>query len=119
MKVRFTREATGDLHEISAYLRPRNARAAKSVRQAIRRSARVIGHFPEFGRAQAEDEVRKFVVPRYGYLIYYAINLSIEQSRSWRSDIRHASGPTATRDAAAKAKYPLIPPARRSSRAPE
>jgi plasmid stabilization system protein ParE len=36
----------------------------------------VIGNFPEFGRAQAEDEVRKFVVPRYGYLIYYSINLS-------------------------------------------
>jgi toxin ParE1/3/4 len=76
MKVRFTREATGDLHDISAYLRPRNPRAAKSVRQAIRRSAKVIGDFPEFGRAQAEDEVRKFVVSRYGYLIYYSINLS-------------------------------------------
>ncbi|MEA2859102.1 MAG: ParE toxin of type toxin-antitoxin system, parDE [Methylobacteriaceae bacterium] len=67
MKVAYSREAIGNLRDISAYIRSQNPAAAKSVRHAIRKSAATLGEFPGLGHKQLEADIRKLVVPRFGY----------------------------------------------------
>jgi plasmid stabilization system protein ParE len=43
MKVAYSREAIGNLRDISAYIRSQNPAAAKTVRHAIRKSAATLG----------------------------------------------------------------------------
>lgn len=73
MKLRFTPRAARDLTEIADYLRARNPSAALAVRSAILRSLRNLTLFPEIGRPQSVEGVRKLVTPRYRYLVYYIV----------------------------------------------
>ena len=73
MKVVYSPEAVRNLREISTYIRSRNPVAAEAVRHAIRKSADTLGQFPELGHRQLQAEIRKLVVPRFGYLIYYKL----------------------------------------------
>ncbi|GAC1335769.1 MAG: hypothetical protein NVSMB26_21060 [Beijerinckiaceae bacterium] len=81
MKVVFTPEAILNLRHISSYLRARNPVAAKAVRRAIRKSADTLGKFPELGRRQLNADVRKLVVPRYGYLMYFKVYADKDEVR--------------------------------------
>jgi plasmid stabilization system protein ParE len=81
MKVVFTAEAILNLSDIASYLRARNPVAAKAVRRAIRKSADTLGEFPELGRKQLNADIRKLVVPRFGYLIYFKVYAEIDEVR--------------------------------------
>lgn len=74
MKVRFTSRATQDLAAIGDYLRERNPRAAGKVRTAILRSLETLVMFPNMGRRQRVEGVRKIVTRRYPYLVYYTVD---------------------------------------------
>ena len=74
MKLRFTARATGDLAEIGDYLRARNPAGAVAVRDSILRSLQNLALFPEIGRPQNVEGVRKLVTPKYRYLIYFTID---------------------------------------------
>jgi plasmid stabilization system protein ParE len=76
MKLRFTAKATGDLAEIADYIRIESPRGAVCVRASILESLQLLADFPEIGRQQAIEGVRKHVARKYGYLIYYSINAS-------------------------------------------
>lgn len=95
MRIRFTRQAVGDLERIAAYLTAHNPRAAKRVRTAILASIAVLRRFPAAGRAQTTEGVRKLVARKYRYLIYYRVEddavaiLSIQhpaQEREYQDD---------------------------------
>ena len=73
MKLRLTRRAAADVEEIADYIKMRNPLAALRVRSAIESALENIAAFPEMGRRQDIEPVRKAVTPKYGYLIYYAI----------------------------------------------
>ena len=79
MKLRFTARATGDLAEIGDYLRARNPAGAVAVRDSILRSLQNLALFPEIGRPQNVEGVRKLVTPKYGYLAYYMIDEGAEE----------------------------------------
>ena len=79
MKLRFTPRATRDLAEIAEYLHTRNPSAVLAVRDAILRSLENLAIFPEIGRPQNVDGVRKLVTPRYGFLVYYMIDDRAEE----------------------------------------
>jgi addiction module RelE/StbE family toxin len=87
MKLRFTRQAVQDLEEIGAYLRLRNPMAATRVRAAILESLKDIADFPEIGRQQSVDGVRKYVTRGHPYLVYYSSDAEVVIVLS----VRHAA----------------------------
>lgn len=74
MKLRFTPRALANIVEISEYINERNPAAARRVRDSIYQSLQNLILFPHAGRRQKAEGVRKFVVPRYGYLVYYVVD---------------------------------------------
>jgi plasmid stabilization system protein ParE len=74
MKLRFTSRAARDLIEIAEYIRAENPAAAERVRGSILESLQLLSDFPEIGRRQTAEGVRKHVTRRYGYLIYYSVD---------------------------------------------
>ena len=71
MKLRFTRRAAQDLADIADYIRERNQQAALRVRAAILESLQNLVLFPQVGRQQNVEGVRKLVTRHYPYLVYY------------------------------------------------
>jgi toxin ParE1/3/4 len=79
MKLRFTPQAVAELSEIAAFIRAKNPSAALRVRAAILDSIRTLILFPDAGRRQATEGVRKFVARKYPYLIYYTVDDGAEE----------------------------------------
>jgi plasmid stabilization system protein ParE len=79
MKLRFTSRAIRDIAEIADYIRTRNPAAAARVRDSILDSLRTLMLFPNSGRAQALEGVRKLVTRRYRYLVYYVVDTSADE----------------------------------------
>jgi plasmid stabilization system protein ParE len=74
MKLRLTPQATQDLGDIADYVRARNPAVALDVRAAIVASCRLLAQFPNLGRRQTIEGVRKFVTRKYRYLVFYAVD---------------------------------------------
>jgi toxin ParE1/3/4 len=70
MRLRFTPRATRDLAEIAGYIHERSPDAALRVRSIILRSLEDLLLFPELGRRQTIQDVRKLVTRKYSYLVY-------------------------------------------------
>src|SRR5437763_8965496 len=79
MKLRFTPRAAQDLAAIADYIRGHNPAAAQQVRAAILHSLQNLILFPEVGRLQAVEGVRKLVTRKYPYLVYYTVDESGEE----------------------------------------
>jgi plasmid stabilization system protein ParE len=79
MKLRFTPRAAQDIGAIADYIRARNPRAARQVRAAILHSLQNLVLFPQVGRAQAAEGVRKLVTRKYPYLVYYRVDEAAEE----------------------------------------
>jgi plasmid stabilization system protein ParE len=79
MKLRFTPRATVNLIEIADYLHARNPAAARRVRAAIYDSLQNLILFPQVGRRQKTEGVRKFVTRKYAYLVYYTIDEAADE----------------------------------------
>jgi len=74
MKLRFTLRATQDLVDIAEYIRERNPDAALRVRAAILGSLQGLVLFPEAGRRQKLEGVRKLITRKYSYIAYYTLD---------------------------------------------
>jgi plasmid stabilization system protein ParE len=59
----------GECVAIADYLRERNPAVSGRVRAAIYASLQDLLLFPNAGRRQQTEGVRKFVTPKYGYLV--------------------------------------------------
>lgn len=79
MKLRFTFRAASDLVEIADYIRRENPHAALKVRASILQSLELLRQFPKSGRIQSTDDVRKLVVRRYPYLVYYRVSAATDE----------------------------------------
>ena len=79
MKLRFTPRAVSDIAAIADYIRERNPAAAERVRAAIIQSLQDLILFPQLGRAQTVEGVRKLVTRRYPYLVYYRVDEAAEE----------------------------------------
>jgi toxin ParE1/3/4 len=80
MIVRFSPRAARDLSDIADYIRSRNPSGAQRVRAAILTSVEILARFPDAGRLQSYKNVRKLVVRRYPYLIYYTVDFGRERT---------------------------------------
>ncbi len=79
MKIRFTPRAARDLADIGDYIRERNSEAALRVRASILESLQSLVLFPEAGRRQNVEGVRKLVTRRYSYVVYYTADETTEE----------------------------------------
>lgn len=79
MKLRFTRRAAQDLADIADYIHERNPGAALRVRAAILDSLKNLVLFPEVGRRQSAEGVRKLVTRKYSYLVYYSMDHVVDE----------------------------------------
>jgi len=79
MKLRFTPRATRDLIDIADYIYSQNPTAAVRVRWSILDSLELLVLFPEAGRRQSTEGVRKLVTRRYPNLIYYTVDFAVEE----------------------------------------
>lgn len=60
-------------------LKARSPSAAIKVRAAIYASLEQLLTFPELGRRQRTERVRKLVTRRYGYLVYYTVDAAHDE----------------------------------------
>ena len=88
MKVTYSPRAVADLRSIAAYLKPRSPQGAANVQAAIRRTVAQLEHFPGLGTPQKTQGVRKLVVRKYPYLVFYVVAHADEVSIV---TIQHAS----------------------------
>jgi toxin ParE1/3/4 len=79
MKLRFTPRAAQDLIDIADYIRAENPAAAQRVRDSILESLQLLSDFPDIGRRQTEIGVRKHVTRKYGYLVYYSVDVEMNE----------------------------------------
>jgi toxin ParE1/3/4 len=79
MKLRFTPRAMADLVEIADYIHASNPVASQRVRVVIYDSLQNLILFPHVGREQKVEGVRKFVTPKYLYLIYYTVDEAADE----------------------------------------
>ena len=79
MKLRLTPGAARDLADIGDYLSERSPGAALGIREAILQSLQNLSLFPELGRKQEEEGVRKIVTRRYSYRVYYMTDEATEE----------------------------------------
>jgi plasmid stabilization system protein ParE len=79
MKLRLTPRATQDLIDIADYIRTRNPAASIRVRSAILDSLQNLVLWPEIGRRQTVEGVRKIVTRKYPYLVYYTVDEAVEE----------------------------------------
>jgi toxin ParE1/3/4 len=80
MKLRFTRRATEDLAGIGNYTAEQNPAAAVRVRSAILDTLQLLVEYPQIGRAQTVEGVRKIVTRRYSYVIYYSVDADAHEA---------------------------------------
>ena len=73
MRLHFTPHAVRDLTELADYIRAENPAAAGRARDAIYQILRNLLLFPKVGRQQMTQGVRRVVVRKYPYLIYYTL----------------------------------------------
>jgi toxin ParE1/3/4 len=79
MKLRFTRRAAENITAAADYILARNPAAALQVRAAILESLQNLVLFPQVGRPQQTEGVRKFVTRKHAYLIYYMIDEAADE----------------------------------------
>lgn len=97
MKLRFTPQATEELAAIADYLRERHPVAAKHVCADILNAICNLSLFPELGRIQETENVRKLVTPAYAYMVYYRVDEAMEEVAVL--SIHHAARKREYRDA--------------------
>ena len=79
MRLRFTRRAIQDLTEIADFLGAHDPAAARRVQAAILRTVENVAWFPWSGRRQDVEGVRKSIVRRFPYMIFYPVDDAAEE----------------------------------------
>ena len=74
MKTYYTPRALADLGEIADYIRQSSPRSSAKVRDEILRTIGTLERFPYSGPRTAIEEVRRIVVRRYPYILYYVVD---------------------------------------------
>ncbi len=81
MKIIYSPRAVADLHAIADYLQPLNPHALQKVKATILDSIRHVAQFPNIGRRLNRKGVRRHLVPKYDYAIFYLHDESAEEIR--------------------------------------
>ena len=79
MNLRFTPRATQDLVDIADYIRSHSPAGARRVRSAILGSLQNLTLWPEIGRRQTTEGVRKLTTRKYPYFVYYTVDKSADE----------------------------------------
>lgn len=77
MKIVFAPLARDNLRDIQTYIAADNISAAARVASEIRRTIETLETYPLIGQAY-QDEVRRLIVTRYPYVVFYEIDRATE-----------------------------------------
>jgi toxin ParE1/3/4 len=69
--VRYTRRALRELAAILDYIEAESPQGAQNVKRRLQAVAQVLVEHPRIGRVTNEEDVRRFVVSPYPYVIFY------------------------------------------------
>jgi toxin ParE1/3/4 len=75
MKVRVTDDATEDLRRINAFISARDAAAAESVIDRIRRTLALLATLPRLGHAGIVHGTYEISIPRVPFLVVYRVDV--------------------------------------------
>ena len=81
MIIRYTDRAIADIEAIADYLVQRSPQGALNVSRAIDHAMGQLEQFPGLGRQQSTPGVRKLVVTKYSYLVFYIADVSADEVR--------------------------------------
>lgn len=87
MSVRYTREALGDLDQISSYLAEHNPAVAATFLNAIKSVVERLARFPRSAQVSEMPSIRAAPVLHYPYIVFY----TAEDSDIVIHYIRHAA----------------------------
>jgi plasmid stabilization system protein ParE len=73
MRIQYRAQALGDIDEIKSYLEQRSVSGAANVVRAIYAGIQLIAERPYASRQSNDPEIRVKALPRYSYIIFYAI----------------------------------------------
>ena len=73
MRVRWTKEALGQLRDARLYIAENHPKAAKRIAEALRESANQLGSHPRMGRPGRVEGTRELVISKTPYLLVYAV----------------------------------------------
>ena len=77
MKIVFAPLARDNIRAIQTYIAADNISAAARVASEIRRTIETLGTYPLIGQTY-EGAVRRLVVTRYPYVVFYEVNMPAE-----------------------------------------
>jgi toxin ParE1/3/4 len=75
MKVRVTDDASEDLRHIKAFISARDAAAAESVIDRIRRTLALLSTLPRLGHAGSVQGTYEISIPRVPFLVVYRVDV--------------------------------------------
>ena len=73
MRLKYTQQAIADLASIANYHERLNPQVLPRIRSDIEAKIELIKAYPEAGRQQEDETVRRAVTRRYRYIIHYRI----------------------------------------------
>ena len=76
MRLRYTKQAAGELAAILDYLKGQSPQGASRVQLRIRAAERLLALFPEAGEVTRLPWLRRIVTSPYPYLIFYEVRES-------------------------------------------
>jgi addiction module RelE/StbE family toxin len=73
MRIRYTETAADELADILDYIAERNPAAAKALALRIESSIQALADFPELAQTTDETGVRRLIIGRYPYVMFYTV----------------------------------------------
>lgn len=74
MKIRWSKEALGDLKSLRAYITEHDPRAAERIAGLVLRGVANLTAFPGLGRAGRLPHTRELMIPGTDYLVIYHVS---------------------------------------------
>ena len=92
MKLRYTKEALAELAKVLADIKKHSPQGARNVRGRIRKAVSILTEHPYSGQRTNNPSLRRIVLARYPYLIFYIVT----ETEVVVIGIRHAARDPAT-----------------------
>lgn len=73
MRLRYSRRAISDLRSIADYVRERSPAGSRVLREHLRRMIGQLADYPQLGMPTAKATLRRLVISRYPYVVFYQV----------------------------------------------
>jgi toxin ParE1/3/4 len=89
VRIRYTRKALTQLHQIYSFIEARNPSAARRVNEQIKKSIARLARLPYSCRETDRPGIRVLPIVRYPYLVFYRVDETAQEVHILR--VRHSA----------------------------